>query len=692
MLEILPSSGSVARRRPLVAVIGDSEFVLGAIESCKNRLEFVLLGAIPDAPNFWSVRQISGVVICGLDWFARFCETKPVDELAVVVVVNNVNEFSAGLRAEVSSLLIEPFSGDLLLSQIERQLQFVGERKRSEQILGGQKEILEMIAGGATFDDTVEALAQLIESIEPDLRCAILAINSDGATFSKVYAPSLPRLCKVRLLQTPVGPPLMHQDRESANNHAANFHADLAAEDQWNGNGWVNALIADGLRSCLFIPIFNCKRQPVAVFSMFGKGPANVLTSDSQVVQTATYLATIAFQKREREEELATERERLRLAVIAGGLGIWNWDLRTNELAWSEQCKILFGCAPDAKITFEDFLAMLHPKDRDRAMKAIEESIRDGVSYDIEYRVRHPGGKTRWIAVTGRTFKDDFDRPIRMSGVARDVTERRQFDDALQENQYQLRTALNAAELARREAETATKAKDQFLAVLSHELRTPLTPIMMAASWFRNSEELSEHARKAFDMIFRNVEIEARLIEDLLDLTRIERNRLGLQIRVVDLHTVLRAAIEVCETGILQKKQRLDLQLAATRSSVQCDVARIQQVLWNLLRNATKFTPEGGVISVTSRNENNDIVAEVSDTGIGIDARVIPKIFVPFEQGSKDISKQFGGLGLGLAISKTIIDAHGGAIAVSSEGKDLGAVFSIRLPLTDEPRPTGSPG
>jgi signal transduction histidine kinase len=451
MLETLPSPESVARGKPLVAVIGDSEYVLGAIESCKKRVEFVPLKAIPERPNFWSVRQISGVVICGLDWFTRFCETKPPDELAVVVVVNNVNEFSAGLRAEVSSLLIEPFSGDLLLSQIERQLQFVRERKRSEQILGGQKQILEMIASGATFENTVEALTHLIERIEPDVRCAISAINSDGATF-------------------------------------------------------------------------------------------------------------------------------------------------------------------------EDFLAMLHPKDRDRAIKAIEASIRDGVAYDIEYRVRHPRGETHWIAATGRTFKDDFDRPIRMSGVAPDVTERRRFDDALQENQYQLRTALNAAELARREAETATKAKDQFLAVLSHDLRTPLTPIMMAASWFRNSPEISEQARKAFEMIFRNVE----------------------------------------------------------------------QVLWNLLKNATKFTPEGGVVSVTSRNENNDIVVQVSDTGIGIDARVIPKIFVPFEQGSKDISKQFGGLGLGLAISKTIIDAHGGAIAVSSEGKDLGAVFSIRLPLTDELRLTGS--
>jgi PAS domain S-box-containing protein len=374
----------------------------------------------------------------------------------------------------------------------------------------------------------------------------------------------------------------------------------------------------------------------------------------------------------------------LNLVLASGKLGLWNWDLLTNGLEWSEQCKSFFGYLPSTEVTFEGFLAAVHPKDRDRTMRAIEESIQNDVPYDIELRIVQPDQTVRWIAATGRTFRDEFDRPMRMGGVARDVTERRQFDEELQENQFQLRTALNSAELARREAETATRAKDQFLAVLSHELRTPLTPIIMAASWFRNAQQLSEQARTAFDMIFRNAEIEARLIDDLLDLTRISRNQLELQFRRVDLHTVLRAAIEVCETGAQQKKQSLNLQLAAELSDVQCDVARIQQVIWNLLKNAIKFTPEGGMILVTSRNEKNEIVVEVSDSGIGIDPTVIPKIFVPFEQGDKDVVKQFGGLGLGLAISKAIVDAHGGVIAVRSDGKDLGAAFTVRLRLAEE--------
>ena len=130
--------------------------------------------------------------------------------------------------------------------------------------------------------------------------------------------------------------------------------------------------------------------------------------------------------------------------------------------------------------------------------------------------------------------------------------------------------------------------------------------------------------------------------------------------------------------------------MTATRSHVQCDVARIQQVFWNLLKNAVKFTPEGGVIFVASRTENDDIVVEVSDSGIGIDPKIISKIFVPFEQGDEGVSKQFGGLGLGLAISKAVIDAHGGAITVRSEGENLGAAFSVRLRLTGKPAMSGT--
>ncbi len=554
---------------------------------------------------------------------------------------------------------------------------------RSASLLHGQSEILEMIASGAAWDRVVETLALLIENIEPDVRCAISTTDFDGTAFATLCAPSLSHICKVQLLQAPAGPPFLLSDGSAMGHPSERSFIDLDSDSKWSESSWARALKADGLHACLFVPIFSSGEQAIALLSLFDTGSTGSLEIDSQLLQTANHIVRIAFEKREREEKLETERERLSMALDAGKLGVWSWDLLTNELIWSEQCRLFFGYSDRTQITFQDFLATLHPEDREETLKAIEESILKDVPYEVEHRVVRPDGTIRWISAAGRTFKDDSDRPTKMGGVVRDVTEKREFDEELQKNQARLRSALNAAELARREAETAIKAKDQFLAVLSHELRTPLTPILLAASWLRSADDLSDQARNAFDMIFRNAEIEARLIDDLLDLTRIERNQLELQFRTVDLHTVLKAAIEVCETGLQEKKQNLALHLSAANSLVACDIARLQQVFWNLLKNAIKFTPEGGSIVVTSRNEKDHIVVEVSDTGIGIDPRIIPKIFVAFEQGDKETVKQFGGLGLGLAISKAIIDAHGGTIAVDSEGRNLGSTSTVRLRLTE---------
>ena len=166
---------------------------LSVVQSCKARLEFVFLNAIPEGSDFWSRSQIRGVVFCGLKWFARFRETETSDELGIVVAVNDLNEFSAALEAGASALLIKPLSGNTLLRQIENQLHIVGERKRSERLLSAQKKVLEMIARGAAFESIIETVALLVEEVEPDVRCAISTINSDGAAFSNVYAPSLPR-------------------------------------------------------------------------------------------------------------------------------------------------------------------------------------------------------------------------------------------------------------------------------------------------------------------------------------------------------------------------------------------------------------------------------------------------------------------------------------------------------------------
>ncbi len=234
-------------------------------------------------------------------------------------------------------------------------------------------------------------------------------------------------------------------------------------------------------------------------------------------------------------------------------------------------------------------------------------------------------------------------------------------------------------ELQRRKemAEAANAAKDRFLATLSHELRTPLTPVLMWAGGMLHDPELPEELRDGLKMIARNVELEARLIDDLLDLTRIARGKLRLQLQKTDVHEVLRHALEIVREGDCPPGLDLQVELGATESEMEGDPTRLQQVFWNLLRNATKFTQPGGRVVVKTENRTPGTVSiSVSDTGAGIAPEHLRKIFDAFEQ----VSERHEGLGLGLAISKAIVDLHGGQIHAESAGLSRGATFIVELP------------
>jgi signal transduction histidine kinase len=240
---------------------------------------------------------------------------------------------------------------------------------------------------------------------------------------------------------------------------------------------------------------------------------------------------------------------------------------------------------------------------------------------------------------------------------------------------------LREAERSRAEAEAAGKAKDHFLAVLSHELRTPLTPVLMAVDILSRSQLLDPAAREALDMIRHNVELEADFIKDLLDVTRIGRGKFEITRAPVDFHDVIRRAIGVSKHEIEYKEQRLTVTMDAMNQWVEGDFGRLQQVVWNLLKNASKFTPESGEIRVHTRNSDRRIVLEVTDTGIGIQRDALSRIFEPFTQENPGIAGEFGGLGLGLTIARAVIDAHGGEMHAHSAGRDQGSTFSVILLL-----------
>jgi len=238
----------------------------------------------------------------------------------------------------------------------------------------------------------------------------------------------------------------------------------------------------------------------------------------------------------------------------------------------------------------------------------------------------------------------------------------------------------------RNELLSANAAKDQFLALLSHELRNPLSPVIAMVAALETHVADSDEVRQALDVIRRNVELEARLIDDLLDITRIAKGKLKLSLEPVSVHSVLQRALEICREEISQKSLEVELTLNARDHFVQGDPARLQQVFWNLIKNSVKFTDERGRISLlTSNPQPGQIAIDVSDTGIGIEADKLPKIFNAFEQGQSSITRKFGGLGLGLAISRAMVLAHGGTIVASSPGLNQGAKFTVRLSTIAEP-------
>ena len=237
------------------------------------------------------------------------------------------------------------------------------------------------------------------------------------------------------------------------------------------------------------------------------------------------------------------------------------------------------------------------------------------------------------------------------------------------------------AQRARTEAERANAAKDRFLAMLSHELRTPLTPVLTSLLGLEH-EEVAKTIRPELEMIRRNVELEARLIDDLLDLTRISKGKVHLSLEFVDAHVLLQSAIEICRSDLERKRLALELDLAAAQVHLEADPARLQQIFWNLLKNAIKFTPEGGRLNVrTGNDDHGHFRVEVTDSGVGIDAESLPKIFDAFEQGERVRS---GGLGLGLTISKALIETHKGHLAACSEGRDKGSTFTAVFPLSEQ--------
>lgn len=228
--------------------------------------------------------------------------------------------------------------------------------------------------------------------------------------------------------------------------------------------------------------------------------------------------------------------------------------------------------------------------------------------------------------------------------------------------------------------EAANRTKDHFLAMLSHELRTPLTPVISALESLETEPTQTDDAKASLGMIRRNIELETQLIDDLLDFTRIARDKMQLRLTSIDAHQAVSNVVEICRAEARSKNLNVHLNLRAKTSHVTADAAKFQQIIWNLLKNAIKFTPEGGDITISSDNPSDAVfTVSVRDTGVGMEPEVMQRMFDPFEQGNRSFEHRFGGLGLGLAISKSLAQAHGGTLTAQSDGSNRGSTFTLSM-------------
>jgi PAS domain S-box-containing protein len=286
---------------------------------------------------------------------------------------------------------------------------------------------------------------------------------------------------------------------------------------------------------------------------------------------------------------------------------------------------------------------------------------------------RAKDGRLLNISLTVSPVKDQNGRIIGASKVARDITEHK-LAEAERER------LLASEKEARAEAERANRLKDDFLAVVSHELRTPLNAITGWASLLR-MRKLDDQAAHAIETILRNAQTQTQLIEDLLDVSRIVSGRMRLNIRPFQLVSVIEAAIEMIRPGTAAKSIRLQSFLDPAAGPVAGDPDRLQQVFWNLLSNAVKFTPNGGQVQIRLQRINSHVEVVVTDTGEGIDPKLLPFIFDRFRQGDNSTTREYGGLGLGLAIVRHLVELHGGVVIACSEGSGRGAQFIVQLPI-----------
>jgi PAS domain S-box-containing protein len=372
--------------------------------------------------------------------------------------------------------------------------------------------------------------------------------------------------------------------------------------------------------------------------------------------------------------QAALDESHARFAAVANAAPVLIWTSGPSRgRTYFNKPWLDFTGRPLERELHDGWVEGIHPDDRARCVETYRRAVEAGSPLEMEYRLRRADGQYRIVLDRGVAL--DASDGNDYVGCCTDITEQRE--------------ALTAAQAARAAAEAASQAKDAFLATVSHELRAPLSPIITWVQMLRGDHLSQEQKSNALTVIERNARMQAQLIEDLLDVSRIVEGKLRLQVRPVLLADVVTNALDVVRPAADAKEIRLQVVLDTTVAAIPGDPDRLQQVVWNLLSNAVKFTPKGGRVHVVLERVNSHVEIAISDTGAGISKEQLPRLFDRFWQADSTTTRVHAGLGLGLAIVRHLVELHGGAVTAESPGEGQGSTFTVKLPVVPVARRAG---
>jgi PAS domain S-box-containing protein len=379
-------------------------------------------------------------------------------------------------------------------------------------------------------------------------------------------------------------------------------------------------------------------------------------------------------EQREAQHRVRESLQRLELALDAASVGMWDWDLETGRMTWTRQTHLITGVTEEQFTgRAQQFFDLLLPVGRDHEASFRTDVLRSGDVSELEFQFRRADDSVRWAQNRATAITDATGRTRRIVGTLRDITRRKELEGERE-------GLLQAERAARTELAQHAVAKDEFLATISHELRTPLNAILGWTTLLQRPKVDPAMLRDGLKVIERNARAQTQLLGDLLDANQLMSGKLSLSFEPMDLNDAVRATLDSMRVTIAARQIRVESRLCEGPLVVMGDSGRLQQIVSNLLSNALKFTPPDGAVSISTREESEFVCCEIGDNGEGISSEFLPHIFEKFRQADGGSARRFAGLGLGLAITKQLVESHGGSITVASEGRGKGARFTVRIP------------